>query len=571
MTFRPSDDVLDEIESGQNTSFSVSQNTVWGSENWWEYFFSSSENSNSWTNGELENNWSSMIYDLPVEEVKAPDLLDLLKDDWDDLGSIEEQPKIEMENMVSNDLSDLNENLWSDLVVNLDSQVENPNIENRIQLIEMSDDIVGDEINDNKEEIQQDAWIDWDSWKITDAHRQEIALSVEWSVSSNLDFLVDDNWLWFVNIYKTISRLLFRWWAVFFAIVCGVAGWTFLQIKDVYSDGVKMFNDGMIRNKSLWIEETSDKKLSELNDEGIDVNVIIPYWSAVLDNHSFESKSNLISYKWIVLPQLAFIRYDSDESIFWESFDEWNTTREDIEKLIKYLILDDAVYKKSGALPNASDIRWSANMFQGWLINGFNLWCLYSDKVSDIVCDRFLDIFNKYGKYFDLSVYASEISSLVKEMEKHSKDIEPVCSMIKDYTLRSGESSDILMSLMEDCGAYDYMFYRKLVNFIDLEKSLEQPQLADKVFDDPDLNAYKLLSAWQNVYKILEGTSINEGYIKSYLSYVQSLLNKDKGTGRYLQPIYRDLLYVFNMDQLYQKLIKVKIIIGNKDTNRSDK
>jgi hypothetical protein len=79
--------------------------------------------------------------------------------------------------------------------------------------------------------------------------------------------------------------------------------------------------------------------------------------------------------------------------------------------------------------------------------------------------------------------------------------------------------------------------------------------LSDKVFDDADLNAYKLLSAQQSVYKILEGTSINENYIKSYLSYAQNLINKDGGKGRYLAPIYKDILYVFNNDELNQKLM----------------
>jgi hypothetical protein len=76
------------------------------------------------------------------------------------------------------------------------------------------------------------------------------------------------------------------------------------------------------------------------------------------------------------------------------------------------------------------------------------------------------------------------------------------------------------------------------------------------VFDDPDLNAYKLLSAQQSVYKILDGTSLNENYIKSYLKFVQSLIDKDRGSNRYLHPIYKDLLYVFNMDELTQKLMQ---------------
>jgi hypothetical protein len=80
--------------------------------------------------------------------------------------------------------------------------------------------------------------------------------------------------------------------------------------------------------------------------------------------------------------------------------------------------------------------------------------------------------------------------------------------------------------------------------------------LSDKVYDDPDLNAYKLLSAQQSVYKILEGTSLNENYIKSYLSFVQTLINKDKGNHRYISPIYEDMIYVFNTDEISQKLMQ---------------
>ena len=89
--------------------------------------------------------------------------------------------------------------------------------------------------------------------------------------------------------------------------------------------------------------------------------------------------------------------------------------------------------------------------------------------------------------------------------------------MVKDYTLHAGVVSETLLSVMEYCWE-SYAPYKKMVNFIDLENSLQQqPEVQDKVFDDPDLNAYKLLSAQQNVYKIIDWTSLNEGYIKSYL------------------------------------------------------
>ena len=97
------------------------------------------------------------------------------------------------------------------------------------------------------------------------------------------------------------------------------------------------------------------------------------------------------------------------------------------------------------------------------------------------------------------------------------KDIEPICSMINEYTLNVGVISDNFDSIMHYCKEEE-AFYNKLVNFIDLEKSLLQPELSDKVFEDPNLNAYKLLSAQQKVYNVVKWTSLNENYIKSYLN-----------------------------------------------------
>ena len=109
---------------------------------------------------------------------------------------------------------------------------------------------------------------------------------------------------------------------------------------------------------------------------------------------------------------------------------------------------------------------------------------------------------------------------------------------------------------MNFCSEEDFQRYKKIVYFIDIDNSLRQPELLDKVFDDPDLNAYKLLSAQQIVYRSLNSSSINEGFIKSYLNFVQNLLNKDNKSGRYLAPIYKDMLYVFNTDILYTTLIQ---------------
>jgi hypothetical protein len=80
---------------------------------------------------------------------------------------------------------------------------------------------------------------------------------------------------------------------------------------------------------------------------------------------------------------------------------------------------------------------------------------------------------------------------------------------------------------MSLCTADDSSYYSKMVKFIDIDNSLRQPELLDKTFDDPDLNAYKLLSAQQIVSRTLKNSSINENFIKSYLTFAQNLINKD--------------------------------------------
>jgi hypothetical protein len=101
--------------------------------------------------------------------------------------------------------------------------------------------------------------------------------------------------------------------------------------------------------------------------------------------------------------------------------------------------------------------------------------------------------------------------------------------MVQEYTRRSGViSSDFLKHVMEYCDEDDQAYYNKMVSFIEIENSLNNPELSDKVFDNPDLNAYKLLSAMQKLHNFLEMNQVNENFTDSYLKYVQALVNKDR-------------------------------------------
>jgi hypothetical protein len=57
--------------------------------------------------------------------------------------------------------------------------------------------------------------------------------------------------------------------------------------------------------------------------------------------------------------------------------------------------------------------------------------------LSDFVCNDFLKIFNKYGKYYDLSTHSSELVEYVENLKTYEKDIKPVCETIKEYNIRA--------------------------------------------------------------------------------------------------------------------------------------
>jgi hypothetical protein len=83
-----------------------------------------------------------------------------------------------------------------------------------------------------------------------------------------------------------------------------------------------------------------------------------------------------------------------------------------------------------------------------------------------------LDSFDKYGKYYDLVQYSTDVLDLVKNLKSQNKDIEPICKMVNEYVLHAGNTTENLTFVMDYCKAEYSNFYKKLIKFIELENSL---------------------------------------------------------------------------------------------------
>ena len=545
MTFRPTDDILDSMENSQQPQATSNQYTQTSDES----VSNDSDGSRIFSNPDADENDSNsvenanIISNTPVEEVKAPDLSQLLENsenakNWDEVTS---------DNNVT-------EGAAEDFTVDLSEIVSGKSWESSAENnAENSQPQGNDSISDWWAKQEEEEAI---PWKMLDKEREEIISWMEGSVHSKLDLLVDNEWKSVVEKYRKIYRILFRWGTFILTVILWVLWWVMVQVKANQSNGLQMIDDSSIWDKSNWAESNIDKILSNQISKDNDIEPIISFGSVSFNNKSFQSKSNLIKYQWIVLPQLISLDLGSTNFVPLDKFANKETTREDLENMVNDLIKNEANYRKTSILPGVQSSRWEWKTLQWWLMDGFGLGCVKNEKISDFVCDKLLERFYKYGQYYDLSLYSSDLLILVRELNRQNKDIQPICKMIPEYIWHSWViSSDILGSIMNFCPEEDFQRYKKIVYFIDIDNSLRQPELLDKVFDDPDLNAYKLLSAQQVVYRSLNSSSVNEGFIKSYLTFVQNLLNKDNKASKYLAPIYKDLLYVFDTDVLYTKLI----------------
>ena len=549
MTFRPTDDVLESMENWQQSLEASNQNSQISNEStvndsWSRVFSNPDAEDGNWNVTESVN----ITWDSPVEEVKAPDLSELLeKSEWDENpNNVNSDSNVGAEEQDSEDftvdLSEIESSKW------WESSGESNDAVNQQENSDVKSD------SWKKPEEEEEVIV---PGKMLDKEREEIISGIEWSIHSKLDLLVDNEWKSVVELYKKIYRILFRWGLFILVVILWVFWWVMVQVKANQSSGIELVGDSSIGDMSKWVESNTDKILSSQISKDNDIEPIISFGSVSFNNKSFQSKSNLIKYQWIVLPQLISLDFNSANFISLDKFANQETTREDLENMIKNLITNDAIYRKTSTLPNAQASRWEWKVFEGGLLEGFALWCVKNEKLWDFVCDKLLEKFYKYWQYYDLSLYSSDLLILVRELNRQDKNFKPICTMIPEYVWHSWvTSSDILGSVMNFCSEEEFQYYKKMVNFIDIDNSLRQPELLDKVFDDPDLNAYKLLSAQQVVYRSLNSSSINEWFIRSYLTFVQNLLNKDNKSGRYLAPIYKDLLYVFNTDILYTTLIQ---------------
>jgi hypothetical protein len=103
---------------------------------------------------------------------------------------------------------------------------------------------------------------------------------------------------------------------------------------------------------------------------------------------------------------------------------------------------------------------------------------------------------------------------------------------------------------MQQCPTDQWQQYKTLNEFITVDQDIANNIISSNTSTNPNINAYKLLSLQQILYKNLQAGNPNKNFLISYLNYSQQLINKPNA----LAPLYKDMLYRINTNILLPKL-----------------
>jgi hypothetical protein len=330
-----------------------------------------------------------------------------------------------------------------------------------------------------------------------------------------------------IKRYKKLHRFLFK--HGIFVLMGMLAG------------GIVYYLSLQSVDKSLSVSQTAALNLAKnfrarqlSQSEHTELEIQIPYGESETKEGVISSRSNLVTYQGVVLPRIMSILQGS--SLFdLEKFSAKQATSGDLMNVVDQLIFSP--------LLSTTNLPFSPTLtLSNGIITDFNLQCVDEKKLSPWLCDKFLERLYAEGTFYNIGADKIGMERLLKTV----KNPDPLCTLMYDTTLYHRTIYPDFNDLILWCSTSHIQRYRELINFIEVEEELNKGIVSPTIYANKSINAYKLLSAQQILYKNLLVGSLNRTTISSYLEYAQELLNRNNGNDRYILPLYKDILYRIN-------------------------
>ena len=187
----------------------------------------------------------------------------------------------------------------------------------------------------------------------------------------------------------------------------------------------------------------------------------------------------------------------------------------------------------------------------------FGLSCLWKRHLTSFFCYKNTAQFVSRIPYLSFENKLDELGALMQQiMRTPYKDA--ACNNLQSAFSKSAMADRKRETIFMLCGANYLQAYKRIVDFAMVTYELQGISNA-KLYNDNDVNIFKLLSLQQKIYHNTLQKNYDIGTIEIYLTFVQDLLVKRPN----IDQVYKDIIYLYNNTHLKAALTQIAILNNN--------
>ena len=331
------------------------------------------------------------------------------------------------------------------------------------------------------------------------------------------------------KIYKKIYILVFRFALPFILIISSL----FITNNAINRNNLQNISIFPDIDKTNLLQEDLIQKFNKINDQKIDnkqIEIEILQWDLYTKSNQIYSIDNLVKYQWYIIPKSFVI----DENIILsavEYFDSDSYSIDKLESVIKNIVFSTKLDTNN---QNNKQMVLDEN-----IENTFNISCIFENKITQKMCDYYTDQFLKSFFVYDIKndiSWLNRINEKLSQTDKHKN----FCEWIKKIILYSKSTEYDLKDIVQTCWSWiSIQEFQKINNFILVQKELNDWYIKDQIYEQEDINIYKLLSFQQIIFNDIKSQRINNVRINSYINFLKNLLKNNNLSQFYKEEIYR--------------------------------
>lgn len=345
----------------------------------------------------------------------------------------------------------------------------------------------------------------------------------------------------FVKNYKSIFMFTFKHFFPLLVVVLAIVffqGIFFSGASDSWEVAVSLEKINLVHTFETFLDQATKDK---------DTAIHIIQWTFLQQDDFLITHDNLVTYQWFIMPKNLTLSTQLPLKPI-SYFDAVNYDITELERFVKHIVLVDQE-------ASSYKLKNTQIAIHDGLVNTFNLSCFLENKILTKSCSHYLEEFFQSFFVYQLSMdyaWLQSISTTIQQKDYPSYQ-KLFCESMKKYILYSNDDSQELTPIFNNCGSGYSDFYKRISFFIDIQKQLGEKYISADVYKDPLLNAYKLLSYQQILYRDFASFKIRRNQYTAYLAYVEALIKRDA-----ISPFYKDEIYRYNTHYLKPTLLTIR-------------